>query len=46
MKIKQKSTGFMFLISWRGYWQELIETITWAHSGFESAPFMTGEALK
>mmetsp|Transcript_5868 Transcript_5868/g.17443 ORF Transcript_5868/g.17443 Transcript_5868/m.17443 type:complete len:735 (-) Transcript_5868:9-2213(-) len=25
------ATGFMFLISWRGYWQELIETITWAH---------------
>ncbi|MEB3247090.1 MAG: photosystem I chlorophyll a apoprotein A2, partial [Synechococcus sp.] len=23
--------GFMFLISWRGYWQELIETIVWAH---------------
>jgi photosystem I P700 chlorophyll a apoprotein A2 len=22
---------FMFLISWRGYWQELIETIVWAH---------------
>merc|ERR1711957_454127 len=25
------ATGFMFLISWRGYWQELIETIAWAH---------------
>jgi photosystem I P700 chlorophyll a apoprotein A2 len=25
------ATGFMFLILWRGYWQELIETITWAH---------------
>lgn len=25
------ATGFMFLISWRGYWQELIESITWAH---------------
>jgi len=25
------ATGFMFLISWRGYWQELIECITWAH---------------
>lgn len=23
--------GFMFLISWRGYWQELIESIVWAH---------------
>ena len=21
----------MFLISWRGYWQELIECIVWAH---------------
>jgi photosystem I P700 chlorophyll a apoprotein A2 len=21
----------MFLISWRGYWQELIESIVWAH---------------
>jgi photosystem I P700 chlorophyll a apoprotein A2 len=25
------ATGFMFLISWRGYWQELIEPIVWAH---------------
>jgi photosystem I P700 chlorophyll a apoprotein A2 len=25
------ATGFIFLISWRGYWQELIETLTWAH---------------
>jgi photosystem I P700 chlorophyll a apoprotein A2 len=25
------ATGFMFLISWRGYWQELIESIVWAH---------------
>ncbi|MFN6144067.1 MAG: photosystem I core protein PsaB, partial [Pseudanabaena sp.] len=24
------ATGFMFLISWRGYWQELIETLVWA----------------
>jgi photosystem I P700 chlorophyll a apoprotein A2 len=23
--------NLMFLISWRGYWQELIETIVWAH---------------
>jgi hypothetical protein len=22
--------GFMFLISWRGYWQELIQTLAWA----------------
>jgi photosystem I P700 chlorophyll a apoprotein A2 len=26
------ATGFMFLISWRGYWQELIETLAWAHT--------------
>ena len=26
------ATGFMSLISWRGYWQELIELIVWAHS--------------
>jgi photosystem I P700 chlorophyll a apoprotein A2 len=25
------ATGFMFLISWRGYWQELIESLVWAH---------------
>ncbi|KAK8536065.1 hypothetical protein V6N12_012727 [Hibiscus sabdariffa] len=25
------ATRFMFLISWRGYWQELIETLAWAH---------------
>lgn len=25
------ATGFIFLISWRGYWQELIETLAWAH---------------
>ncbi|CAL0321466.1 unnamed protein product [Lupinus luteus] len=25
------ATGFMFLISWRGYWQEYIETLAWAH---------------
>ncbi|KAB1670235.1 hypothetical protein ES319_1Z186300v1, partial [Gossypium barbadense] len=25
------ATGFMFLISWRGYWEELIETLAWAH---------------
>jgi photosystem I P700 chlorophyll a apoprotein A2 len=26
------ATGFMFLISWRGYWQELIETLVWAQN--------------
>ncbi|CAN6455230.1 unnamed protein product [Victoria cruziana] len=25
------ATGFMFLISWHGYWEELIETLAWAH---------------
>jgi photosystem I P700 chlorophyll a apoprotein A2 len=25
------ATGFMFLISWRGYWQELIDTIIYMH---------------
>jgi photosystem I P700 chlorophyll a apoprotein A2 len=25
------ATGFIFLISWRGYWQELVETLVWAH---------------
>jgi len=26
------ATGFMLLISWRGYWQELIESVVWAHT--------------
>jgi photosystem I P700 chlorophyll a apoprotein A2 len=26
------ATGFMFLISWRGYWQELVETIILVHN--------------
>ena len=25
------ATGFMFLISWRGYWQELIDVIVFMH---------------
>ncbi|KAJ8430094.1 hypothetical protein Cgig2_022696 [Carnegiea gigantea] len=25
------ATGFMFSISWHGYWQELIQTLTWAY---------------
>uniref|UniRef100_UPI0030017E44 photosystem I p700 apoprotein A2 n=1 Tax=Cephaleuros lagerheimii TaxID=2738443 RepID=UPI0030017E44 len=33
------ATSFMFLISWRGYWQELIETLVWAH---ESTPKFFG----
>ncbi len=24
-------TGFRFLISWRGYWQEMIESLVWVH---------------
>ena len=42
------ATGFMFLISWRGYWQELIETLLSMHlkcpklanlwSGYYSTP--------
>ena len=34
------ATGFMFLISWRGYWQELIETIVWAHERTPLANFI------
>ena len=33
----------MFLISWRGYWQELIETLVWAH---ESTPKFFGTRSK
>jgi photosystem I P700 chlorophyll a apoprotein A2 len=25
------ATGFMFLISWRGYWQEFIDSLLWLH---------------
>ena len=31
----------MFLISWRGYWQELIETLTWAHESTPIAKLIT-----
>jgi photosystem I P700 chlorophyll a apoprotein A2 len=34
------ATGFMFLISWRGYWQELIETLVWAHERTPIANFV------
>jgi len=34
------ATGFMFLISWRGYWQELIETLAWAHQKTPLAEFV------
>lgn len=37
------ATSFMFLISWRGYWQELIETLVWAH---ESTPIANRVAWK
>jgi photosystem I P700 chlorophyll a apoprotein A2 len=34
------ASGFMFLISWRGYWQELIETLVWAHERTPIANFV------
>jgi photosystem I P700 chlorophyll a apoprotein A2 len=34
------ATGFMFLISWRGYWQELVEVIVWAHERTPLAEFV------
>jgi photosystem I P700 chlorophyll a apoprotein A2 len=27
------ATGFMFLVSWRGYWQELVEIVAYFHLG-------------
>jgi hypothetical protein len=39
------ATGFMFLISWRGYWQELIESIVWAHNKLKVAPAIQPRAL-
>ena len=33
------AVSFMFLITWRGYWQELIETLQWAH---ENTPLSFG----
>ncbi|MEO1095022.1 MAG: photosystem I core protein PsaB [Cyanobacteria bacterium J06638_28] len=33
------AVSFMFLITWRGYWQELIETLIWAH---ENTPLSFG----
>jgi photosystem I P700 chlorophyll a apoprotein A2 len=32
----------MFLISWRGYWQELIETLVWAHERTPLANLIVG----
>ena len=47
------ATGFMFLISWRGYWQELIETLVWAHQrtpianlvGWRDKPVIVGQEM-
>ena len=39
------ATGFMFLISWRGYWQELIESIVWAHNKLNFTPSIQPRAL-
>jgi photosystem I P700 chlorophyll a apoprotein A2 len=33
------AVSFMFLITWRGYWQELIETLMWPH---ENTPLSFG----
>jgi photosystem I P700 chlorophyll a apoprotein A1 len=35
----------MFLFSGRGYWQELIESIVWAHKKFKVAPATPPSAL-
>jgi photosystem I P700 chlorophyll a apoprotein A1 len=37
--------SLMFLISWRGYWQELIESIVWAHATLSVAPVIYPRAL-
>jgi len=37
--------SLMFLFSGRGYWQELIESITWAHSKLRVAPAIQARAL-
>ena len=36
----------MFLFSGRGYWQELIESIVWAHNKLKVAPAIQPRALK
>ena len=35
----------MFLFSGRGYWQELIESIVWAHATLSVAPVIYPRAL-
>jgi photosystem I P700 chlorophyll a apoprotein A1 len=35
----------MFLYSGRGYWQELIESILWAHHKLKLVPFLQPRAL-
>ena len=37
--------GDMFLFSGRGYWQELIESIVWAHNKLRVAPAIQARAL-
>jgi photosystem I P700 chlorophyll a apoprotein A1 len=37
--------SFMFLFSGRGYWQELIESIVWAHNKLKVAPATQPRAL-
>eukprot|EP01024_Parvocaulis_polyphysoides_P052567 TRINITY_DN519_c0_g1_i1.p1 TRINITY_DN519_c0_g1~~TRINITY_DN519_c0_g1_i1.p1 ORF type:complete len:649 (-),score=39.18 TRINITY_DN519_c0_g1_i1:48-1994(-) len=37
--------SLMFLFSGRGYWQELIESITWAHNKLRVAPSIAPRAL-
>jgi photosystem I P700 chlorophyll a apoprotein A1 len=37
--------SLMFLYSGRGYWQELIESIIWAHQKFKIVPYIQPRAL-
>jgi len=37
--------SLMFLFSGRGYWQELIESIVWAHNKLKLAPTIQPRAL-
>jgi photosystem I P700 chlorophyll a apoprotein A1 len=37
--------SLMFLFSGRGYWQELIESIVWAHNKLNFAPAIQPRAL-
>ncbi|HAE73628.1 MAG TPA: hypothetical protein DCG44_00160, partial [Candidatus Aquiluna sp.] len=37
--------SLMFLFSGRGYWQELIESIVWAHNKIKVAPSIQPLAL-